>query len=79
MAERKSKKRNIIIKGVNWEKKMTEQEVEKVIEEKLKFRVGINKVGEIKIREVDDSEIRQLGREKRNYEKEEGSRKGNRG
>lgn len=52
VAERKSKKWNIIIKKMNWEKKATEQEVEKAIEEKLKFKVEIKKkVGEIKISE----------------------------
>lgn len=52
VAERKAKKRNIIIKGVNWKKTVTEQEVENVIEEKLKMKVKIKKVGEIRINET---------------------------
>lgn len=46
--ERQNRKKNIIIKGLNEEKKMEEKDIEKYIEEALEIKVRIKKVSEIK-------------------------------
>lgn len=46
--ERQNRKKNIIIKGLNEEKKMEEKDMEKYIEEALEIKVRIKKVSEIK-------------------------------
>lgn len=46
--ERQNRKKNIIIKGLNEEKKMEEKDIKKYIEEALEIKVRIKKVSEIK-------------------------------
>lgn len=49
--ERKNRKNKIVIKGVKWRKEISEREVEKCIEDKLKLKVEIKETNRILTRE----------------------------
>lgn len=47
--ERKDKKNNIVIKGLNWKTERLEQEVKEFVKDSVRVRIGIKKVSKIKL------------------------------
>lgn len=59
--ERENRKKNIVIKGVSWEREKAEEEVSRFVKEKLRTEVTVEKAYTIKMKENKEIVIASVG------------------